>query len=254
MRPPDTRKCTASAAFLPISPGRKTQLSLRPDTGPRVEEGERADLATTIGIIQARMGSDRLPGKILAPLSGRPVLGLIADRLRNARVDEWWLATSDHPADDVTEAWGFELGLRVFRGHPTEVLSRLVAIGEETGADWLVRATAKKTDGKVKPSVVKSRVGLATAVLGTSLSAALPALADDGGGGGGAIGIVALIAVAGAAFVAGQGSGGGGGGDDRDDDPPPPTGSKDSKNFAKNLTIASDVQRKSRKPPKPKNL
>jgi hypothetical protein len=104
----------------------------------------------------------------------------------------------------------------------------------------------------VKPSVEKSRVGLATAVLGTSLSAALPALADDDGGGG-AIGIVALIAVAGAAFVAGQGSGGGGG-DDRDDDPPPPTGSKDSKNFAKNLTIASDVQRKSRKPPKPKNL
>ena len=100
---------------------------------------------------------------------------------------------------------------------------------------------------------MKSTVGLATAVLGTSLSAALPALADDGGGGGGAIGIVALIAVAGAAFVAGQGSGGGGG-DDRDDDPPPPTGSKDSKNFAKNLTIASDVQRKSRKPPKPKNL
>ena len=106
----------------------------------------------------------------------------------------------------------------------------------------------------MKPSVEKSRVGLATAVLGTSLSAALPALADDGGGGGSAIGIVALIAVAGAAFVAGQGSGGGGGGDDRDDDPPPPTGSKDSKNFAKNLTIASDVQRKSRKPPKPKNL
>jgi len=99
-------------------------------------------LAKTIGIIQARMGSERLPGKILAPLGGRPVLGLIADRLRDARVDEWWLATSDDPADDVTEAWGFELGLRVFRGHPTEVLSRFVAIGEETGADWLVRATA----------------------------------------------------------------------------------------------------------------
>lgn len=70
------------------------------------------------------------------------MLGLIADRLRNARVDEWWLATSDHPADDVTEAWGLELGLRVFRGHPTDVLSRFVAIGEETSADWLIRATA----------------------------------------------------------------------------------------------------------------
>ena len=52
----------------------------------------------TIGIIQARMGSERLPGKILAPIQGRPILGLIADRLRAARVDEWWLATSEAPS------------------------------------------------------------------------------------------------------------------------------------------------------------
>ena len=101
---------------------------------------------------------------------------------------------------------------------------------------------------------------MSTATLGgipVSLATALPALADDGGGGGGgAFGIVALIAVAGAAFVAGQGSGGGGGGGGDDDayDPPPPTGSQDSKNYAKNLTIASDVKRKGRKPPKPKGL
>lgn len=88
------------------------------------------------------MGSERLPGKILAPLKGRPILGLIADRLRTARVDEWWLATSEAPVDDVTEAWGFELGLRVFRGHERDVLSRYLAIAEETEADWLVRVTA----------------------------------------------------------------------------------------------------------------
>lgn len=98
---------------------------------------------------------------------------------------------------------------------------------------------------------------MSTATLGgipVSLATALPALADDGGGGGGALGIVALIAVAGAAFVAGRGSGGGGGGGGDDDDPPPPTGSQDSKNYEKNLTIASGVQRKGRKPPKPKGL
>ena len=98
---------------------------------------------------------------------------------------------------------------------------------------------------------------MSTATLGgipVSLATALPALADDGGDGGGAFGIVALIAVAGAAFVAGRGSGGGGGGGGDDDDPPPPTGSQDSKNYAKNLTIASDVKRKGRKPPKPKGL
>jgi spore coat polysaccharide biosynthesis protein SpsF len=114
--------------------------STRGNPSPSREKG--ASLSGTIGVIQARMGSERLPGKILAPLANRPMLGLIAERLSSARVDEWWLATSTDPSDDVTEAWGFELGLRVFRGHPTEVLSRFVAIGEETGADWLVRATA----------------------------------------------------------------------------------------------------------------
>ena len=99
-------------------------------------------MAGTIGIIQARMGSERLPGKILAPLAGRPALALLAERLAPARVDEWWLATSSGPADDVTEAWGFALGLRVHRGDPTFVLSRFLAIGAETRADWLVRVTA----------------------------------------------------------------------------------------------------------------
>jgi spore coat polysaccharide biosynthesis protein SpsF len=95
----------------------------------------------TIGIIQARMGSERLPGKILAPLGGRPMLALLAERVGPARVDEWWLATSSDPTDDVTEAWGFELGLRVFRGDRTNVLSRFLAVGRESGADWIVRVT-----------------------------------------------------------------------------------------------------------------
>ena len=99
-------------------------------------------MAGTIGIIQARMGSERLPGKILCPLGGRAALDILTCRISAARVDEWWLATSSDPADDVTEAWGFELGLRVFRGHPTDVLSRFTTIGAETGADWLVRVTA----------------------------------------------------------------------------------------------------------------
>lgn len=99
-------------------------------------------MSGTIGIIQARMRSERLPGKILAPLAGRPVLETIVRRLAPARVDEWWLATTADPADDVTEAWGFELGLRVFRGDPHDVLSRFLAIGDETRAEWCVRITA----------------------------------------------------------------------------------------------------------------
>lgn len=88
------------------------------------------------------MGSERLPGKILAPLAGRPMLAQLVERIRPARVDEWWLATTAEPADDATEAWGFELGLRVFRGESKDVLSRFIAIGQETDAEWLVRVTA----------------------------------------------------------------------------------------------------------------
>lgn len=99
-------------------------------------------MGTTIGIIQARMGSERLPGKILAPLGGRPLLDRLVSRIARARVSQWWLATSEHPSDDVTAAWGFELGLRVFRGSERDVLSRFLAIAAETDAEWLVRVTA----------------------------------------------------------------------------------------------------------------
>ena len=85
-------------------------------------------MARAVGIIQARVRSERLPGKILSPLAGRPLLALLATRIARARVDEWWLATSSDPADDVTEAWAFELGLRVYRGHATDVLSRFLAV------------------------------------------------------------------------------------------------------------------------------
>jgi spore coat polysaccharide biosynthesis protein SpsF len=122
-------------------------------------------MAKTVGIVQARMRSERLPGKILAPLCGRPLLALIATRLARARVDEWWLATTSDPADDVTEAWGFELGLRVYRGHATDVLSRFLSVADETGADWLVRITADNpfVDAALVDALVCARDALADA-------------------------------------------------------------------------------------------
>ena len=120
-------------------------------------------MGKTVAIIQARMRSERLPGKILSPLCGRPLLALLATRTARARVDEWWLATSSDPADDVTEAWGFELGLRVYRGHATDVLSRFLAVADETGADWLVRVTADNpfVDAPVVDILVAARDELA---------------------------------------------------------------------------------------------
>jgi spore coat polysaccharide biosynthesis protein SpsF len=129
--------------------------------------GRPHPMTRTVGIIQARMRSERLPGKILSPLCGRPLLALLATRIARARVDEWWLATSSDAADDVTEAWGFELGLRVYRGHATDVLSRFLAVADETGADWLVRATADNpfVDAPLVDALVAARDARADAKL-----------------------------------------------------------------------------------------
>lgn len=138
-------------------------------------------MTRTVGIIQARMRSERLPGKILSPLCGRPLLALLVTRIARARVNEWWLATTSDAADDVTEAWGFELGLRVYRGHATDVLSRFLAVADETGADWLVRATADNpfVDAPLVDALIDARDGLADAK--TAEAKAIEILRPGGG-------------------------------------------------------------------------
>ncbi len=96
----------------------------------------------TIGIIQARMGSSRLPGKILSPIvSGFPLLSVLVERLRSSNI-EWWLATTDELIDDITAIWGRELGINVYRGSTDDVMSRFTAIIREVTADWVVQVTA----------------------------------------------------------------------------------------------------------------
>lgn len=97
-----------------------------------------------VGIIQARMGSQRLPGKIMYPLAQTTVLSVLSQRIRCKCecVNEWWLATSNHPSDDITAMWGDAVGLKVFRGSESDVLSRFVSIAQNTTADWIVRVTA----------------------------------------------------------------------------------------------------------------
>lgn len=104
---------------------------------------------SAIGIIQARMGSDRLAGKILAPLvKSHTMLEVLVTRLRSAGIP-WWLATTRDPSDDVTAAWGEALSLEVYRGMGWDVLSRFVDIIRLSGAESVVRVTADNpfTDG-----------------------------------------------------------------------------------------------------------
>jgi spore coat polysaccharide biosynthesis protein SpsF len=77
----------------------------------------------TLGIVQARLGSSRLPRKMLRPLAGRPALEHTLERARAARgIDRLVVATTDLPIDDPLARFAEDLGVEVFRGHPNDVL------------------------------------------------------------------------------------------------------------------------------------
>jgi len=105
-------------------------------------DGRLGKAMKVIGVIQARMNSERLPGKIFAKVVGdETLLSLIWRRISEVEI-EWWLATTNSPADDITEIWGRSNGLNVFRGDEEDVLSRFVAIASNSKCDWMVRITA----------------------------------------------------------------------------------------------------------------
>jgi spore coat polysaccharide biosynthesis protein SpsF len=113
----------------------------------------------TVAVIQARMGSSRLPGKVLRPLGGRPVLGWMVRAARSATgVDEVVVATSTDPGDDPVAALGEELGVPVVRGSEDDVLSRFVLALESTEADAVVRLTADCP--LADPALIDSVIGL----------------------------------------------------------------------------------------------
>jgi spore coat polysaccharide biosynthesis protein SpsF len=95
-----------------------------------------------VAIIQARMGSTRLPGKVLADIHGRPMLARMLDRLARAgSLAETAVATT-HLADDERIADFCRLrGVRCIRGHPTDVLDRYHRAAQETDAEVIVRLT-----------------------------------------------------------------------------------------------------------------
>lgn len=98
-------------------------------------------------VIQARMASSRLPGKILAPLAGRPLLEYVVGRLTAAAAalprGELLVATTTSGDDGATDDLCRRLGVPCFRGHPTDVLARYVdATADLADDDVVVRATA----------------------------------------------------------------------------------------------------------------
>lgn len=96
-----------------------------------------------IAIIQARMGSTRLPGKVLAELAGVTMLAQVVRRLREARrITEIVVATSTMADDDAVVRASGRLGVGVHRGSPTDVLARFAGAARSYRADAIVRVTA----------------------------------------------------------------------------------------------------------------
>ncbi len=95
-----------------------------------------------VAVIQARMGSTRLPGKVMLPLDGNPLLEHVIRRTNAAElVDEVVVATTFHRADDIVAEHAKEAGASVFRGSEDDVLGRMWKAANKNGADMVIRVT-----------------------------------------------------------------------------------------------------------------
>lgn len=96
-----------------------------------------------LAVLQARMSSTRLPGKVLMPLARAPMIVRQIERVARARrIDRLVVATSDDPRDDAIEAAARRDGIAVHRGPLDDVLERFVGALDAHPADHVVRLTA----------------------------------------------------------------------------------------------------------------
>ena len=97
----------------------------------------------TIAIVEARMGSTRLPGKVLKEVAGKPMLKHVIDRLKRAKtLSEIIVATSVNERDKLIAELSKRLGVGCFAGSEENVLDRFLKAAEQAGADVIVRVTA----------------------------------------------------------------------------------------------------------------
>jgi spore coat polysaccharide biosynthesis protein SpsF len=94
-------------------------------------------------VIQARMGSTRLPGKVLLPLLGEPVLVHVVRRVsRASRVDTTVVATTTDAADDQIESLAAAQGWPLVRGSQEDLLDRYLLAARTFDAECVVRVTS----------------------------------------------------------------------------------------------------------------
>lgn len=94
-------------------------------------------------IVQARMGSKRLPGKTLLPFGDKTVLHYLLDRVsKSTLLEQIVVATTVNVEDDAIEEAMSSQPISIFRGHPENVLDRYYKAASQTNATIIVRITA----------------------------------------------------------------------------------------------------------------
>jgi len=109
-------------------------------------------------IMQTRMGSTRLPGKVMKKLKGEPVLWHDIQRLKQSKlIDEIVIATTTKKRDNIIYKNSLKWGVKSFRGSEEDVLKRYYDTAKECNADIIVRVTSDcpLIDPKISDKVIK---------------------------------------------------------------------------------------------------
>ncbi|MGH8548836.1 MAG: cytidylyltransferase domain-containing protein, partial [Methylococcales bacterium] len=96
-----------------------------------------------VATVEARMASSRLPGKVMLPAAGSPMLLHLIKRLKQVEsLDDIVLATTANPADDVLIEFAKRECIFFFRGSENDVMERVVGAADSVHADLVVEITA----------------------------------------------------------------------------------------------------------------
>lgn len=113
----------------------------------------------TIAVIQARMQSSRLPGKVMLPILGQPMLAWVVGRVElSQRVDSVVVAASDQPADQPIWDWCRQNNIPCVRGDQQDVLSRYCSVTEMFSPKRIVRITSDCP--LIDPDVIDETISL----------------------------------------------------------------------------------------------
>lgn len=100
-------------------------------------------IGRVVAIVQARMGSQRLPGKVLKPVLHQPLLGFMLERLgRASTLDQVVVAVTMAPADQPIVDFCQHFGVSFYCGEEEDVLHRFLGAAKQSNADVIVRLTS----------------------------------------------------------------------------------------------------------------